>query len=94
MISRYILKITFDTKSIPDFKLISTNIIAVIVIFDLFFYIIHFSFHKVKILQIFHEKHHQHVMPIVLSTNYTHPIETILVNNGPVFFGMILILKF
>jgi sterol desaturase/sphingolipid hydroxylase (fatty acid hydroxylase superfamily) len=51
-----------------------------VIIFDFVFSILHRIFHYTFLFKKFHYIHHSHTKPYVLTTNYSHPVESIFVN--------------
>jgi sterol desaturase/sphingolipid hydroxylase (fatty acid hydroxylase superfamily) len=64
-------------------------------LYDFVFYFIHRFLHLKNVFGynlygLIHKKHHEFTSPIAVSCVYAHPIEHVLANVGPLFFGPLL----
>jgi methylsterol monooxygenase len=79
------------TLPLPSFWYFVAEIVAFVLVEELFFYYTHRLFHTKAFYGRFHKKHHEWTAPIGIACIYAHPLEHILSNMLPVMLGPFLL---
>jgi len=82
-----------EEAAIPAWWVMTLQIIAMILLQDLFFYINHLYMHRNKFLyKKVHSIHHRYRESLAITTHYVHWVEHIIGNLFPVFIGAMILL--
>eukprot|EP01017_Pseudomicrothorax_dubius_P014482 TRINITY_DN1689_c0_g1_i1.p1 TRINITY_DN1689_c0_g1~~TRINITY_DN1689_c0_g1_i1.p1 ORF type:complete len:369 (+),score=62.86 TRINITY_DN1689_c0_g1_i1:2-1108(+) len=83
--------VRIDTDTFPNSWEVIRQIIFCMFIEDFIFYWSHRLLHHPKIYAYIHKRHHEYVYPVSISSEYAHPIESILSNIIPSGAGIALL---
>ncbi|TNV77287.1 hypothetical protein FGO68_gene5448 [Halteria grandinella] len=82
-LNNYQVPYALDVESIPDVPYFLLNILFQIVCEDLLLHFIHKWLHHPRLYTLIHKKHHEYVQSVCIASQYTHPIEFILLSALP-----------
>ncbi|KAL0278417.1 UNVERIFIED_CONTAM: hypothetical protein PYX00_000245 [Menopon gallinae] len=82
---------TPDVRELPSIPLAILQIIGCVFIEEIGFYYSHRLLHHKSIYKFIHKKHHEWTAPIAVVAIYAHPLEHVVSNLLPPFFGVLLL---
>ncbi|XP_055937073.1 fatty acid hydroxylase domain-containing protein 2-like isoform X1 [Argiope bruennichi] len=75
---------------LPKPNIFVFNIIAQVLVEEVFFYYSHRILHHPRLYKHYHKRHHEWISPVGVSAIYCHPVEHVLSNVLPTFMGSVI----
>lgn len=79
-----------DVRQLPAFHWVFLQLVFCLLEQEFTYYYVHRFLHSKWLYKYFHKKHHEWTAPVAISAIYCHPVEQVVANIFPPFFGLFL----